>query len=1186
MSASTPAGESTGGPWLRRDDILLVLRRPHGEGSVVDEPRRASPQPAVDHRELFLAVTAAGEIVGFNGHVDLGTGIRTALAQIVAEELDVPVASVTMELGHTGVTPDQGATIASESLQVAAIPLRQAAACARRALLALAAERLTTPLSELETGDGAVRVRLAPNKSITYGDLVRGGHREIALDPDVEVKASGEYRIVGTSVARVDVPLKATGEWQYVHDVRVPGMLHGRVVRPPYAGSDNGAHVGTSLIEVDESSIADVEGVVAVVVEGDFVGVVAQREEDAHEAARKLVVKWRPWGGLAQLTDPQAAIRANRSNPRRLYEKGDVERTVGAADRPMSRTYVWPYQMHGSIGPSCAVAAWDGTRLVAWSGTQNPYMVRADLAALLDLAPGDVEVRRHEAAGCYGRNCADDVTADAALLSRAVGRPVRVQLTREQEHAWEPKGAAQVMDVRGGLDREGGPAGYDFETSYPSNGAPTLALLLTGRIGPTPAVFEMGDRTAVPPYAFRNARVTVHDMPPIARASWFRGVSALPNTFAHESFMDELAAAAGVDPIEYRLRYLTDPRATDLVRAVAERARWTPRTRHGTEGAEGDVLRGRGFAYAVYVHGKAPGTAAAWAAWIADVSVNRRTGEVAVTRVVAGQDHGQTVNPDGVLHQIHGNVIQSTSRVLKERVDFDIAGVASLEWSSYPIISFPEIPAVDVVTMNRPGEPPLGAGESASVPSAAAIANAIYDATGVRFREVPFDAERIKAALARPLAGPKLPATRRSRLAAALTGAVSASVLLGATALPWKPSIATIERPDPAMFSPLAIERGRLVAALGACAACHSSSDLAAFAGGRGLHTPFGTVYASNISPDLTAGIGAWPYSAFERAMRAGVSRDGHHLYPAHPYTSFARSNEADLQALYAFLMTQPASARPVRETRLRFPFGARPLMAFWNLLFLRQGTPARNATKSDAWNRGAYLVEGLGHCGACHGPRNIMGAEKGGAVRLAGGTVAGWHAPALDGSSRAPVPWTKEALFQYLRTGRSSEHGGAAGPMADVVASLAPLPDSDLEAMAVYLADLAASTRSIEPTSSRIPSTDLEAMPGARLYEGACAICHEGGQLVGLNLNTALHADAPDNLLQAVLHGVGSPSARIPGRTSVSGEAAMPPFQHSFGNRQLADLAAYLRSRFAPDKAEWRDLGQSIARAREAPIH
>jgi len=369
------------------------------------------------------------------------------------------------------------------------------------------------------------------------------------------------------------------------------------------------------------------------------------------------------------------------------------------------------------------------------------------LALLADRSEANIEVIRMEAAGCYGRNCADDVTADALLLSRAVGRPVRVQLTREQEHVWEPKGTAQLMDVDGGLNADGSVAAYDFATRYPSNGAPTLALLLTGKIAPVPAMLEMGDRTAIPPYDYDHLRVVAHDMPPIVRASWLRGVSALPNSFAHESWIDECADEAGVDPIEYRLRYLSDPRAVDLVNAVAERANWTPRPVRQEPVAEGDIVRGRGFAYALYVHSKFPGYGAAWSAWITDVAVNKATGDVSVTRVVAGQDSGLMINPDGVRHQIHGNIIQSTSRALMEEVSFDRHSVTSREWGAYPIITFPDIPKIDVLMVPRPDQPPLGVGESASVPSAAAIANAIFDATGVRFRELPFTPERILAGL-------------------------------------------------------------------------------------------------------------------------------------------------------------------------------------------------------------------------------------------------------------------------------------------------------------------------------------------------------------------------------------------------------------------------------------------------------
>ena len=702
--------------------------------------RPASPVEAVKF-ETFIRITADGSVTAYNGHVDLGTGIRTALGQIVAEELDVSFARVVIVLGDTSLVPNQGATIASETIQITAVPLRKAAAQARQFLVARAAARLELPIEDLVVEDGLIRGN--DNRSISYGELIAGETIQLELTDDVPVKSADAYTIVGQSVPRIDLPAKATGELVYVHDMRVPGMLHGRVVRPPYAGVDVGDFIGNSLIAVDEASVRDIPGLVAVVRIGDFVGVVAEREENAIKAAARLKVTWKPVPTLPDLKDIETALRANPSTPRTLIDKGNVDAAIAGAAKPMPRTYVWPYQMHASIGPSCAVADYQEDLTRVWSGTQNPHHLRTELARLIHRREAEIEVIRMEAAGCYGRNCADDVSADAVLLSRAVGRPVRVQLTREQEHAWEPKGAAQLMDVNGGLNADGSVAGYDFATRYPSNGAPTLALLLTGTIPHTPVVFEMGDRTAIPPYDYEHLRVVANDMPPIVRASWLRGVSALPNTFAHESWIDECADEAGVDPIEYRLRYLKDSRAVDLVNAVAERAGWKPRPVRQEAEAEGDIVRGRGFAYALYVHSKFPGYGAAWSAWIADVAVNKATGDVSVTRVVAGQDSGLMINPDGVRHQIHGNVIQSTSRALMEEVSFDRTSVTAREWGAYPIIKFPEVPEIDVLMLPRQDQPPLGVGKSASVPSAAAIANAIYDATGVRFRELPFTPERI-----------------------------------------------------------------------------------------------------------------------------------------------------------------------------------------------------------------------------------------------------------------------------------------------------------------------------------------------------------------------------------------------------------------------------------------------------------
>lgn len=452
-----------------------------GSLSVVHPASSSGNEPAF---ETFIKIAANGSVTAFNGHVDLGTGIRTALGQIVAEELDVSFARVVVVLGDTSVVPNQGATIASETIQITAIPLRKAAAQARHFLMTRAAKKLDLPVNDLSVEDGLIRGH--DNRSVSYGELIAGESIRLELADDVPVKAVDAYRIVGQSTPRVDLLAKATGELVYVHDVRVPGMLHGRVVRPPYAGVDAGNFVGTSLIAVDESSVRDISGIVSVVQIGDFVGVVAEREENAIKAASQLKVTWKPTPTLPYLQDIETALRANPSTPRTLIDKGDVDAAIASADKPIKRTYVWPYQMHGSIGPSCSVAEFQDDVVRVWSGTQNPHILRSDLALLLALPESRIDVIRMEAAGCYGRNCADDVSADAVLLSRAVGRPVRVQLTREQEHAWEPKGTAQLMDVNGGLRADGSVAAYDFTTRYPSNGAPTLALLLTGRLPPAP----------------------------------------------------------------------------------------------------------------------------------------------------------------------------------------------------------------------------------------------------------------------------------------------------------------------------------------------------------------------------------------------------------------------------------------------------------------------------------------------------------------------------------------------------------------------------------------------------------------------------------------------------------------------------------------------------------------------------
>lgn len=1163
--------------------------------------------------EVLVQIEENGQVLGFCGHVDLGTGIATSLAQIVAEELDADPKHVRMVLGHTDRTPDQGATIASETIQVSSRPLRRAAAQARKLLLKRAAQLTNSPVESLSFRDGKLIGSQSQTADWGMGDIVRGVQIREELDDTTPVKSPSEYRLVGRSHPRVDIPDKVTGRMVYVHDVRVDGMLHGCVIRPPYAGYDHGPFVGRSLLKVDRASVAHIEGLVDVVVIGDFVGVVAEREEQAIAAAEALQVTWAPIA-VPDLSDPIEAVRANPYEPRVVLDRGDVDATLSELSHRLDREYHWPYQMHGSIGPSCSVASWHEGHLKVWSGTQNPHMLQSDIALLMDLPVTNVTVIRHEAAGCYGRNCADDVGGDAALLSRAVGRPVRVQLSRAQEHVWEPKGAAQLVRIQGGLDAHGAPVAYNLDTSYPSNVSPLLALVLTGQVpAEVPTVAQMGDRTSIPPYDYANARVIVKDMPPLARASWFRGVSALPNSFAHDSYIDELAAEAGVDPLEYRLRYLPDTRAAELLKATAAKAGWEPQTQPPQVDPKERILRGRGLAYALYVHGPFPGKPAAWSAWVADVAVDRLTGEVSVTRAVVGQDAGLMINPAGIRHQLHGNVVQSTSRVLTEQVTFDKTGVESKEWGGYPIIHFPDIPEINPVLMDRPEEPPLGAGESTSVPSAAAIANAIYAATGVRFRDVPFTPEKVKTRLdealgplGRPSVVPLAPLSsggqaprpamasqgwkgllRKAGLGAAL--AVAGSTL--ATVLPWRAPIAPVAPPVPGMFSAEIIAKGKQVAAAGDCAVCHTAPGGKENAGGFALETPFGTIYSTNLTPDPKTGIGQWSYAAFERAMREGISRDGRHLYPAFPYTAFAKTSDADMQALYAYLMSQEPVEQKLPKTSLKFPYNLRFSMAGWNTLFHSTAPFVPDQNRSEQWNRGAYLAEGLGHCSACHTPRNALGAERWKTAYLAGGEAEGWVAPALSSLSRSPLPWSEDDLYAYLRTGFSPNHGPAGGPMAPVVHAMEDLPDEDVRAIAHYIAsfDTRQTAESTPALRQQIltRTADLQSMEkgeGARIYNSGCAVCHEGegahlyGARPQLALNSNVWADTPDNLIRVVLDGAPSPAHQAANM--------MPAYRNLLSDRQIAEVVAFLRRTMAPEKGEWSDLVARVARIRAEGGH
>lgn len=730
---------------LDSDNSLLILRKP------TLPPTPAAGQPGVassylqPNDDIFVAITGDG-VYAFNGHVDLGTGIQTSLGQIVADELDLRPEQLTMVLGHTDASPNQGPTIASASIQISAIPLRKAAAQARMLLLEHQSRAWGVEIDELKTKDGVISGPGA--RSITYEEAVHGLRMRSYLDMETPTKPSEQLSFVGKSAPRVDIPDKALGKFKYVHDVHVPGMWHARVIRPPYPGRDSGPFIAHSLEEIDPESIKHISREIEVVQQGDFVAVIAPREEQAIQAARELKIKWRPIPPLVDLSNLSEAIANHPFTPRVLKDTTAQSENQSEVIE-LEKNYIWPFQLHASIGPSCAVAIYEPEHARVWSGTQNPHMLRALLSKFLDMDEGAIEIIRHQASGCYGRNCADDVCADALLISKLTNKPIRLQLSREQEHLWEPKGAAQLMQVKASVTQQGELARYEFYTHYPSNDAPLLAALLTGQQSAEPRTLQMGDRTAVPPYDYSSQYIVCNDMAPIVRASWLRGVSALPNSFAHDCMIDELAHEVGADPVDFRVQHLSaDTRAQELILAVAERAQWHdgPSGSRGHCDAEG-WLHGRGVGYARYIHSKFPGFGSAWSAWIVSLKVHRDTGKIVIKDVVVGQDTGQVINPAGVRHQIQGNVIQSLSRTLYESVAFDANGAVTSEWGGYPILRFKDLPPIDVVLVDRQDEEPLGSGESASLPCGPAIANALFDATNCRFYEAPFTPERVLAAI-------------------------------------------------------------------------------------------------------------------------------------------------------------------------------------------------------------------------------------------------------------------------------------------------------------------------------------------------------------------------------------------------------------------------------------------------------
>jgi nicotinate dehydrogenase subunit B len=692
---------------------------------------------ATDAVDGFLAIHADGSVTLFSGKVDLGTGARAAYRQMTAEELDIPPERIALIEGDTALTPDQGSTAGSMGVARGGMQFRQAAATARQALLQQAAQRLNQPAAALEVVDGVIRPK-AGGTGVSYGDLVGGQRLSLKLDPNAPLKDPRTFRFIGQPIQRPDVPAKVTGRHVFVHDFAVPGMLHARVIRPPSLGS--------RLLAVDESSLARIPGARVVRI-NDFLGVCAETEWEAVRAAQALKATWSPAANLPEQASLFTAIRtAPVARDEHTVTRGDLS-PVWSGNRLLTATYAWPIQSHGSMGPSCAVADVTPDRATIWTGSQSTHRFRPAFARILGLAPEKVRLIYLDGSGCYGMNGHEDAAADAALLSRAVGKPVRVQWMREDEHGWDPKGPPHLIDFRAAVNAQNEVVGWETQAwlPEPTPNLPTVPLLAAeaaGIVQPMGRFMGLVSQNLDPPYQFPNLRATVHwikDTP--LRTSNLRAPGKVANCFAVESFTDELAAAIGADPVEFRLRHVKNPRGVEVIRRTATRMGWSARPAPRSRDAKASVLPGRGFAYVHYKHTEnhvAVGM---------EVEVERASGRIRVTRVVCGHDCGLMVNPDCVRGQLEGSILQALSRTLFEEVAFDRSRVTSVDWASYPVLTFHDAPPIEFELVDRPTEPPIGAGEAACTPVPGALGNAVFDATGVRLRVAPLRPDRVLAAL-------------------------------------------------------------------------------------------------------------------------------------------------------------------------------------------------------------------------------------------------------------------------------------------------------------------------------------------------------------------------------------------------------------------------------------------------------
>jgi nicotinate dehydrogenase subunit B len=715
--------------------LVVVFGAPVALAQTPTKKAAQTKTVATDQVDGFIAIDAKGNVTVFSGKVDLGTGVQTALAQMAAEELCVPLERVTVIQGDTDLTPDQGITWGSLTIQAGGMQIRQACATAREALLERAAGKLGVAKGDLYARDGRV-VALGSERAVPYTELIGGRHFEMKLDAKAPMKSPATYTIVGQSVPRFDIPDKVRGRFTYMQDFKVKGMLHARVVHP--------TAIKATLQSVDDSAARQVPGYVATVRKGSFVAVVSRSEWGAIKAAEALKTSWSDWRGLPDKATLWDYVRKSKVlKSEELQKAGDSAAAMKGASKRLNATYDFAVHTHGSIGPSCAVADYKEGKLRVWTASQGTHTLRKQLANMLGMKPDDVRCTYLEGAGCYGRNGHEDAAADAALLARELGKPVRVQWSRADEHGWDPKGPPTLLQHRAALDEGGNLLAWESELFAPDRSKPFAVTLTTAEHAglPKDEAFpgNIHQGMAVS-YTFPNIQSTAHWLAETPfRPSWIRTPGRMQNTYANECFMDECALAANADPLEYRRRYLKDARGLELLDRLVKLANWQPRK--GAPKPTGDIAKGRGVSYIKYE------LVRTYVGVVADVTVNRKTGKVTVDRFYVAHDCGQIINPDGLKNQIEGNIVQTVSRTLIEDLQWDSGRVTSLDWKSYPILTFPDVPDVVMDLIDRPNERPWGAGEPAAAVVPSAISNAIYDAVGVRMRSVPFTPDKMLAAL-------------------------------------------------------------------------------------------------------------------------------------------------------------------------------------------------------------------------------------------------------------------------------------------------------------------------------------------------------------------------------------------------------------------------------------------------------